>query len=160
MCGIFDTVKIFTVKISPSVRDGCKSTPHINQLSWNLIIASGSESTPRLHRRQVHLWNLFARHTTMTLIILYLIYSTVSTVVSYVCFISFEFVLGSPLHCYRDVFVFSWKRGGEQEGRKCFPMISTDCVSPLYTLGKKSVRTVALDTSGVGWKMAFRDWEC
>ena len=33
-------------------------------------------------REQTRLWELFARHTTMTLIILYLVYSQVSTVVS------------------------------------------------------------------------------
>ena len=31
--------------------------------------------------RQEHLWGLFARHTTMSLILLYLVYSQVSTVV-------------------------------------------------------------------------------
>lgn len=34
---------------------------------------------------QNHLWQLFARHTTMTLIILYLVYTQVSTVVSVFC---------------------------------------------------------------------------
>lgn len=34
---------------------------------------------------QNHLWQLFARHTTMTLIILYLVYTQVSTVVSDEC---------------------------------------------------------------------------
>ena len=62
-------------------RDGCSCrrcfgvpSPEPVAVVARLLVASPLE--------QNHLWELFARHTTMTLIVLYLVYSQVSTVVS------------------------------------------------------------------------------